>query len=229
MHSQKIRTKAQRVYLARFMIRCAVFVGVVYLYLFRRDSLDCGSDFFDIFPKWSLTGKLLAVLLCLHQAMYLNHLLAVDYQRSEQEAAVVRTLGTELVRDYGTDKPVVLVGRYTLGENITRYTTADPMQHPLYRFFREHTSWESGDTVKYVETNCNSVLNWSVTAFSEVDDVYGQAAEHLFRYYGFALDMTHSAALHEQAQTYADAHDLPGYPRAGAIVDCGDYVLVNLQ
>ena len=58
------------------------------------------------------------------------------------------------------------------------YTTADPMQHPLYRFFREHTSWESGDTVKYVETNCNSVLNWSVTAFSEVDDVYGQAAEH---------------------------------------------------
>ena len=31
------------------------------------------------------------------------------------------------------------------------------------------------------------------------------------------------------AQTYADAHDLPGYPRAGAIVDCGDYVLVNLQ
>ena len=135
----------------------------------------------------------------------------------------------ELVRDYGTDKPVVLVGRYTLGENITRYTTADPMQHPLYRFFREHTSWESGDTVKYVETNCNSVLNWSVTAFSEVDDVYGQAAEHLFRYYGFALDMTHSAALHEQAQTYADAHHLPGYPRAGAIVDCGDYVLVNLQ
>ena len=173
--------------------------------------------------------QLLAVLLCLRQAMYLNHLLAVDYQRSEQEAAVVRTLGTELVRDYGTDKPVVLVGRYTLGENITRYTTADPMQHPLYRFFREHTSWESGDTVKYVETNCNSVLNWSVTAFSEVDDVYGQAAEHLFRYYGFALDMTHSAALHEQAQTYADAHDLPGYPRAGAIVDCGDYVLVNLQ
>ena len=59
--------------------------------------------------------QLLAVLLCLHQAMYLNHLLAVDYQRSEQEAAVVRTLGTELVRDYGTDKPVVLVGRYTLG------------------------------------------------------------------------------------------------------------------
>ena len=173
--------------------------------------------------------QLLAVLLCLHQAMYLNHLLAVDYQRSEQEAAVVRTLGTELVRDYGTDKPVVLVGRYTLGENITRYTTADPMQHPLYRFFREHTSWESGDTVKYVETNCNSVLNWSITAFSEVDDVYGQAAEHLFRYYGFALDMTHSAALHEQAQTYADAHDLPGYPRTGAIVDCGDYVLVNLQ
>ena len=173
--------------------------------------------------------QLLAVLLCLHQAMYLNHLLAVDYQRSEQEAAVVRTLGTELVRDYGTDKPVVLVGRYALGENITRYTTADPMQHPLYRFFREHTSWESGDTVKYVDTNCNSVLNWSVTAFSEVDDVYGQAAEHLFRYYGFALDMTHSAALHEQAQTYADAHDLPGYPRAGAIVDCGDYVLVNLQ
>ena len=90
------------------------------------------------------------------------------------------------------------------------------MQHPLYRFFREHTSWESGDTVKYVETNCNSVLNWSVTAFSEVDDVYGQAAEHLFRYYGFALDMTHSAALHEQAQTSptpTTCRDTPGRGR----------------
>ena len=203
--------------LRRAAARRAVLLGSV--------QLLAGNDM----KKGSGMRQLLAVLLCLHQAMYLNHLLAVDYQRSEQEAAVVRTLGTELVRDYGTDKPVVLVGRYTLGENITRYTTADPMQHPLYRFFREHTSWESGDTVKYVETNCDSVLNWSVTAFSEVDDVYGQAAERLFRYYGFALDMTHSAALHEQAQTYADAHDLPGYPRAGAIVDCGDYVLVNLQ
>ena len=57
--------------------------------------------------------------------------------RDVYKRQVVRTLGTELVRDYGTDKPVVLVGRYTLGENITRYTTADPMQHPLYRFFRE--------------------------------------------------------------------------------------------
>ena len=173
--------------------------------------------------------QLLAVLLCLHQAMYLNNLLAVDYQRSEQEADVVRTLGTELVRDYGTDKPVVLVGSYTMGENITQYTTADPMQHPLYRFFREHTSWETDDVVKYVDTNCNSVLNWSITAFSEADDVYGEAAEHLFAYYGFDLHMTHSAALHEQAQAYADAYDLPGYPQAGAIVDCGDYVLVNLQ
>ena len=52
----------------------------------------------------------------------LNHLLAVDYQRSEQEAAVVRTLGTELVRDYGTDKPVVLVGRYALGDVYKRQT-----------------------------------------------------------------------------------------------------------
>ncbi|MCO7108508.1 hypothetical protein NIA69_04215 [Gemmiger formicilis] len=65
------------------------------------------------------------------------------------------------------------------------------------------------------------MLNWSVTAFSEVDDVYGQAAEHLFRYYGFALDMTHSAALHEQAQTYADAHDLPGYPGRGRLSIAG--------
>ena len=216
--------------LAGMLVSAVSFVAIIVTLITKLVGFTVTGWTSMICAIYFLGGvQLLAVLLCLHQAMYLNHLLAVDYQRSEQEAAVVRTLGTELVRDYGTDKPVVLVGRYTLGENITRYTTADPMQHPLYRFFREHTSWESGDTVKYVETNCNSVLNWSVTAFSEVDDVYGQAAEHLFRYYGFALDMTHSAALHEQAQTYADAHDLPGYPRAGAIVDCGDYVLVNLQ
>ena len=84
MHSQKIRTKAQRVYLARFVIRCAVFVGVVYIYLFRRDSLDCGSDFFDIFPKWSLTGKLLAVLLwCAFMAEMLRRMIPCLHSRDD--------------------------------------------------------------------------------------------------------------------------------------------------
>lgn len=170
------------------------------------------------------------VVLCVHQAMYLNHMLALNYERSNEEAAVVRSIGAELEQSYDVSKPVVLVGQYTLGGNITRYTTANPNQSVIYKQFREHKpDWETGDIVKYVDTNCNSVLTWAAVAFAELDGVYGSAAENLFQYYGFDFTMQHSEILHKQAQAYAEEHALPGYPQAGSIVDCGAYLLVNLR
>ena len=169
-------------------------------------------------------------VLCVHQAMYLNHMLALNYERSNEEAAVVRSIGTELEQSYDISKPVVLVGQYTLAGNITRYTTANPNQSVIYKQFREHKpDWETGDIVKYVDTNCNSVLTWAAVAFGELDGVYGSAAENLFQYYGFNFTMQHSEILHKQAQAYAEEHALPGYPQAGSIVDRGAYLLVNLR
>lgn len=169
----------------------------------------------------------LAVLLCLRQAVYLNHLLVLDHQRSEEEAAVVRSIGTELEQNYDTDKPVVITGIYTLSSSITQEVTANAADSALYRAFQQKTGWETEETIRFVDSNCNSVLSWAVGAFRE-EGTYGSAMEKLFAYYGFPLQLEHSATLHAQAMAYREANPMPAYPAQGSIVDCGTYILVNL-
>ena len=202
----------------------ALFVaaaGVILYEIIRRKVCQKKIALFGV--------RILMVVLCLHQAMYLSHLLALDYQRSEEEAFIVRSIGTELEREYDTEKPIVLLGQYTLGHNITQYTTADPMKNPLYKAFREKTVWwETSETVKFVDTNCNSVLTWAANAFHEADD-YGTAAGNLFKYYGFDFTMEKEKDIYNLAEEYVATHNVPGYPEDGSIIDCGSYILVNLQ
>ncbi len=61
----KSRTRAQQVYFARFIIRCAVFLCTLYLYLFHGSELAPEDGFFGTLPKGGLPGKLLAMLLWL--------------------------------------------------------------------------------------------------------------------------------------------------------------------
>ncbi len=62
MATAKLRTKAQSVYICRFIIRCAVFLVVAYLYLFRRDALGAGKGFFVMLPCGTWTLRLVATV-----------------------------------------------------------------------------------------------------------------------------------------------------------------------
>lgn len=76
-------------------------------------------------------------LLCLHQSTYLNHLLVLDNLRAEEEAFVVRTIGTDLLRSYDVSKPIVLIGEYELSPWITAQVTEQTSAHPIYSWITQ--------------------------------------------------------------------------------------------
>lgn len=168
------------------------------------------------------------VLLCLHQATYLNHLLVLDHQRSQEEANVIRTIGMDLERGFPDDKPIILTGNYTISQGIQDQVTAKTEEHPLYAWFQAKTGWETDSTIKYVDTNVNSVINWAATAFSEIGSL-GSSAQKLFRYYGFDLLFEVSPELRQEALAYAEEANVPAFPQDGYIVETPEYILVNLS
>lgn len=174
-----------------------------------------------------LCGAVL-VLLCLHQATYLNHLLVLDHQRSQEEANVIRTIGMDLERSFPDDKPVILTGKYTISQDIQNQVTAKTEEHPLYAWFQTKTGWENESTIKYVDTNVNSVINWATTAFPESGSL-GSSVQKLFRYYGFDLLFEVSPELRQEALAYAEEANVPAFPQDGYIVETPEYILVNLS
>lgn len=170
----------------------------------------------------------LLVLLCLHQAAYLNHLLVLDHQRSEEEAAVVRTIAMDLERNYTTDKPIIITGTYTISQGIREQVTAQVEEHALYAWFQDRTCWETDSTIKYVDTNVNSVINWATTAFAD-QGALGSALQKLFGYYGFDFLFEVSPKRRQEAVAFAADANVPAFPQDGYIVERTDYILVNLS
>lgn len=204
---------------------CQVFSVMVAL--MGMTAYECISRRYQGKRLTSLCGAALA-LLCLHQATYLNHLLVLDHQRSQEEANVIRTIGMDLERGFPDDKPIILTGNYTISQGIQDQVTAKTEEHPLYAWFQAKTGWETDSTIKYVDTNVNSVINWAVTAFSEIGSL-GSSAQKLFRYYGFDLLFEVSPELRQEALAYAEEANVPAFPQDGYIVETPEYILVNLS
>lgn len=193
-----------------------------------------GMAVYEVVRHWDrgrlltrLCGCLLA-LLCLHQSTYLSHLLVLDHQRSEEEAVVIRTIGTDLQRDFSTDKPVIMVGEYSLSQGIVDQVTAKAEDNPFYEWFQTQTRWENDSTIKYVDTNVNSVINWATTAFAEHNSI-GSSMQKLFQYYGFDLLFEVDPLIRQEALDYAAKTYIPAFPKDGYIVERPEYILVNLS
>ena len=111
---------------------------------------------------YKLNLFLVAVFLCLsyRQSIYLHDLLALNNQRSENEAALIRTIGYRLHSEFDFEKPVVFCGNYDLGTTIK-------------------------DQIKNkTETNVQSVINWATVAFDNQNMM-----KELFSYYGYDINV----------------------------------------
>lgn len=187
--------------------------------------------------KKKIASHLVAVfltLLCLHQATYLNRLLVLDNLRSEEEAFVIRTIGTDLLRNYDVSKPIVLVGEYELSPWITEQVTTQANMQPIYFWITQKLG--GGDTEKiqrsdkYVVSNVNPILN-SVANSESIWDTgtLGNRKGRLFYYYGFDFDFSVDTDLKKEVQQYAEKIGMPGYPQDGYIQEKDDYIIVNLS
>lgn len=118
--------------------------------------------------------------ICYRQGVFLNHTLALNNQRSDNEAAIAYDIGTRLKTNFD-DKPVFFAGDITLGNNINNQIHPDEKKIGgyIYRKLAYHFGWNYEDT-KIYDTDVNSVINWSVV------DAQNMMADYM-SYYGFDI------------------------------------------
>lgn len=185
--------------------------------------------------RWIPAGVCaLGCVLSLYQAIYLNNFLFMNHLRSEEEAFVVRDVGTDLVAANLQNKPVLFIGEYTLSDMIMKAVLipTDSRAWQTYCEWFDRCARYLGDDFysdyyysKLPDTNVNSVLNWSLQAFEQ------EATQKIFSFYGIEYTPVDNAAYYElypQARDYALEHNMPSYPRDGYIVDMGEYLIVRM-
>lgn len=185
--------------------------------------------------KWAKwlpgTVKVLLCCLCVYQAIYLNYFLTLNHLRSEEEAQVVRTIGTQLQADYDMEKPVIFVGDYQLSDSITerasiqKYSLRWKIYAKAYGLYWRYVVGllrydpEILD-LKLTHTNIWSVINWATDSYDQV------ALQKLFAYYGFDYQQADFDTYYEKGGEYVRDHQMPAYPKNGYIKDCGDFITV---
>ncbi len=159
--------------------------------------------------------------LAYRQGIFLNQALALNNQRSDNEAAVVHNIGYRLKSMYD-DKPVIFVGNHDLGGNINRQTRPDPSTPGgyLYRKIAIHFGWDY-DKTRIYDRGVTSVLSWAETAFGDP-----RMMKEIFSYYGY--DITVPEVLSWRSYSDYVQISLDEGMKPLEIRDMGDYLLVLL-
>ena len=163
----------------------------------------------------------LSLLLCLHMATYLNWILSLDNQRSENERAIAYEIGYKLKSEY-PDKPVVFVGWEYVGSYVESQMRTDinSRNGNLYIRIYRRLWHEDPANLRSAETDVNSVLTWS----KGTDDMMRE----FFRYHGFDLNIAQyslNLPLYEEAEAKAKELGLSEYE----ISEQEDYIIVCLN
>lgn len=120
--------------------------------------------------------------ICYRQGVFLNQTLALNNQRSDNEASIAYNIGPRLKSNFD-DKPVFFVGGITLGSNINNQIRPDEKSIGgyIYRKLSYHYGWNY-EQEKIYDTDVNSVINWSVI------DAQNMMADYM-SYYGFDINV----------------------------------------
>ena len=170
----------------------------------------------------------LLLCICLKQSVNLHTLLALNNQRSDNEAYIARTIGYRLYNEFDVSKTVIFCGEYQLGSFIQDQLVVDENTlggkiEAQIRDLVDHQSNRYYD--EYVSTNVNSYWNLQMDAF------FGQVMlKNYLSYFGFDINVLENLPKEEEDK-------LKGYYELIAkeegmkpfdIKDMGDYILVYL-
>lgn len=173
--------------------------------------------------------------LCFQQADQTNYLLTLNYLRSEEEAAVIQDIGTDLRAQFDRDKPVIFVGDYVLSNELIEAASIpeNSWRWKMYKKAHEYlstiivpTNFElSSLNRKLLETNVNSYISFGLWSFSASQE----PLQRLFEFYGFDYIRPDCIALYPEAKSYVQEHQIPCYPADGYIQDTDEYVIVHIR
>ncbi len=159
--------------------------------------------------------------ICLRQGVFLNRILALNNQRSENEIAIVHNIGYELKSNYD-DKPVVFAGSINLGSFIEKQICVDEstIGGRIYTLIAKDFGFYS-EHREVIDTDINSLINWNTLAFSSQ-----KMMAELFSYNGYDIKVKDTMTREEIKEFYKIAIDKN--LRELEICDMGDYILVFL-
>lgn len=169
--------------------------------------------------------------LCIYQAGYVGNILRWNHVRSEEEAYVVREIGTDLQRSFSEDKPVVFVGEYSLSPYITEGVSVreDSVGWRIYNGVMSGVfDWLKSEPIEfvssrqYVQSTVISMLTWGTTAFDQ------EGMWRFFKYYGYEYPWVNDPEMVAEAEAFAEEIDMPVYPRDGYIVERDTYLIVRI-
>lgn len=168
-------------------------------------------------------------ILIFNQCSDMNKWFYVDYLKYEDAKTTMNQIAYELETKYDIEKPVIFTGAYVVPQSILRntYVEYDSLlyhkivkasklidENVIQNFYRAQGIWVA-------QTPALSVLDWGRYAFG--DD---QEMARFYEIHGQKLVPETDLSKYEEATAYAAAH-MTHFPEEGAIVDMGEYIIVN--
>ncbi|MCM1540455.1 MAG: glucosyltransferase domain-containing protein [Blautia sp.] len=177
-------------------------------------------------------GMALAFILLWNQCAEMNQWFYVDYMKYQDARNVMEQVAYDLEREYDTGKPVVFRGAYFVPYGIVEnaYLECDSREYGWIRrigdmvdpHLVEKYNAEDGHGYDFAETPVNSALRWGATAF----DGTGTQLGNFMRMLGHDFEIETDLLKIEEAQELAE--DMPEFPKTGYIMECEEYIIVNL-
>ena len=179
--------------------------------------------------KWG--NRILCAALCVilwNQCTDMNQWFYVDWMKYEDARNTIDKIAYELEKDFDTSKPVVFAGVHMVPEGIVDAAFVDYGsetyykmqkiaalfdQHILEKFYREYGIWVA-------QTPALSVIDWSRRAFDNNLELI-----RFFSMHGYELQPYLNEAMYDTIEE--EAGSMPHFPKAGSIVDKGEYIVVH--
>ena len=167
------------------------------------------------------TSVIFVSFLIYRQSVFLNKTLALNNQRSDNEAAIAYNIGNRL-KQIDISKPTYIVGEIELGDYINRQKRPNEatLGGYIYRKIAIHFGWNYDNTIIY-GSSINSIINWNRGVFIIKDKM-----KEYFSYYGIDANIQDFTSWREHNTYVAEAADLGMRPME--IRDLGDHILVYL-
>lgn len=206
----------------------AFFVAFVFLVLL------ISIDHLHLQRAWTHLAIALTVLIIIWQSIDLNTWFLLENRRYEEEKNVLLTASDRLHEEQDLSKPVIFVGKYELSYGIQKHLRFNPTNSKMIDGIISGIGIPNENADKsvsvedigyqYVQTTITSSIRWSVTSFHKEFGVNG-ALYKFYDYLGIDDFIQGTPEMYEEAKILAI--DMEAWPSRGAIVDKGDYIIVN--
>ncbi|MBR6619620.1 MAG: glucosyltransferase domain-containing protein [Clostridia bacterium] len=160
------------------------------------------------------------IIVCINQITELNYWFNLEDIKYQNEKATVQQIANKLDTEYDTEKPVVFVGKYYVGDYVEEKVVIQEgtFAYKLWKLFFDGNGEKMYRRIP--QTICLPYITWAVDAFGEVNTELLK----FFSYLGYDY-------IQGTKEMYKDAlikaENKPAWPQNGSISDEGEYILIN--